>query len=386
MRLNDDGARPCSPPPPPSIGAKVVYRLERLRLRRRASARPTSSPTSPRRSRPTAARSWPARPRSRSPTRATSSSAPRGCSGSAARTSSRRCCGSAAEQREVLVVTDQVGCPTYTRHLADGHRAADRGRGVRDPPHRRRRARARGTSSPRRSSTRPGVECRVMSATTEMLAAPGPAARRTRCSAASAATPIVLPRLAARASPTTSPSASARGRLGGSVRTPGHRRRRVHRLGLRAPPPRRRTPATRSGVLDKLTYAGRRENLDGLEPDRVELVEGDIADRDAVARRDRGLRRDRQLRRRVPRRPLDRVARASSSRPTSSAPSCCSRPRARPASATSRSRPTRSTARSSPARSREDLAARALLALLGLEGRRRPDRRRLPPHLRRRRR
>ena len=35
-------------------------------------------------------------------------------------------------------------------------------------------------------------------------------------------------------------------------------------------------------VLDKLTYAGRRENLDGLDPDRVELVEGDIADREAA--------------------------------------------------------------------------------------------------------
>jgi dTDP-glucose 4,6-dehydratase len=34
-------------------------------------------------------------------------------------------------------------------------------------------------------------------------------------------------------------------------------------------------------VLDKLTYAGRRENLDGLE-DRVELVVGDICDRDLV--------------------------------------------------------------------------------------------------------
>jgi dTDP-glucose 4,6-dehydratase len=31
-------------------------------------------------------------------------------------------------------------------------------------------------------------------------------------------------------------------------------------------------------VLDKLTYAGRRENLEGL--DRVELVEGDICDRE----------------------------------------------------------------------------------------------------------
>jgi dTDP-glucose 4,6-dehydratase len=36
-------------------------------------------------------------------------------------------------------------------------------------------------------------------------------------------------------------------------------------------------------VLDKLTYAGRRENLEGLDPDRCELVVGDIADREAVA-------------------------------------------------------------------------------------------------------
>jgi dTDP-glucose 4,6-dehydratase len=35
-------------------------------------------------------------------------------------------------------------------------------------------------------------------------------------------------------------------------------------------------------VYDKLTYAGRRENLEGLPADRVELVEADIADRDAV--------------------------------------------------------------------------------------------------------
>ena len=35
-------------------------------------------------------------------------------------------------------------------------------------------------------------------------------------------------------------------------------------------------------VLDKLTYAGRRENLDGLPEDRLELVEGDIADREAT--------------------------------------------------------------------------------------------------------
>jgi dTDP-glucose 4,6-dehydratase len=35
-------------------------------------------------------------------------------------------------------------------------------------------------------------------------------------------------------------------------------------------------------VLDKLTYAGRRENLDGLPDERWELVEADIAARDAV--------------------------------------------------------------------------------------------------------
>jgi dTDP-glucose 4,6-dehydratase len=35
-------------------------------------------------------------------------------------------------------------------------------------------------------------------------------------------------------------------------------------------------------VLDKLTYAGRRENLDGLSEDRFELIEADIADRDAA--------------------------------------------------------------------------------------------------------
>jgi dTDP-glucose 4,6-dehydratase len=35
-------------------------------------------------------------------------------------------------------------------------------------------------------------------------------------------------------------------------------------------------------VLDKLTYAGRPENLEGLDPERCELVVGDIGDPDAV--------------------------------------------------------------------------------------------------------
>ncbi len=36
-------------------------------------------------------------------------------------------------------------------------------------------------------------------------------------------------------------------------------------------------------VLDKLTYAGRPENLAAADPERFRLVEADIADRDAVA-------------------------------------------------------------------------------------------------------
>jgi dTDP-glucose 4,6-dehydratase len=42
-------------------------------------------------------------------------------------------------------------------------------------------------------------------------------------------------------------------------------------------------PGDEVRVLDKLTYAGRQENLDGLPADRLELAVGDIADRSAVA-------------------------------------------------------------------------------------------------------
>jgi len=48
-----------------------------------------------------------------------------------------------------------------------------------------------------------------------------------------------------------------------------HRRLRVH-------------PDDTVRILDKLTYAGRRENLDGAPGDRWELIEADICDRDAV--------------------------------------------------------------------------------------------------------
>ena len=44
-----------------------------------------------------------------------------------------------------------------------------------------------------------------------------------------------------------------------------------------------RHPGETVRVLDKLTYAGRWENLDGADSERLQLVEGDVADRDAVA-------------------------------------------------------------------------------------------------------
>jgi dTDP-glucose 4,6-dehydratase len=43
-------------------------------------------------------------------------------------------------------------------------------------------------------------------------------------------------------------------------------------------------PEFRVRVLDKLTYAGREENLEGLDPERFELVIGDIADPEVVRR------------------------------------------------------------------------------------------------------
>ena len=117
-------------------------------------------------------------------------------------------------------------------------------------------------------------------------------------------------------------------------------------------------------VLDKLTYAGNPANLDGVEH---EFHQGDIADPAAVAAAAQRLRRDRQLRRRDARRPLDPRARPTSCARSSSARRCCSSRRARPACGSSRSRPTRSTAISSRGgSSKEDRPAPARRARTGV--------------------
>jgi dTDP-4-dehydrorhamnose reductase len=80
------------------------------------------------------------------------------------------------EQPEVLVVSDQVGTPTYTPHLAAGLAELVEGEefGIHHMP-------AAGSCSwfdyAQEIFDQAGVECRVMAGTTEMLARPAPRPR-----------------------------------------------------------------------------------------------------------------------------------------------------------------------------------------------------------------
>lgn len=79
----------------------------------------------------------------------------------------------AGEQQEVVVVTDQVGCPTYTRHLAQGLAlvADSQDYGIH---HMAAAGKCSWYEFAQEIFDQEGVECRVMAGTTEMLARPAP--------------------------------------------------------------------------------------------------------------------------------------------------------------------------------------------------------------------
>ena len=232
--------------------ARSYVPLDRLRVRRREGrALRRVRPHRPR----VALRPLQARRRAghrRRPTRATSSSAPPGCSASGGknfvdtmlRVGARA--GRGARGR-----ADQVGCPTYTGHLAEALVRLAATRGARHPPRRRRRIVLVVRAAPRPRSSAPGSTCRVSPMHHRRVPAAGSPRPPTPCSArARDADPPA--RLAGR------PRRLPRRAGGARHEAARHRRRRVHRLDLRA-----RSSAGEHDVvvLDKLTYAGRRENL-----------------------------------------------------------------------------------------------------------------------------
>ena len=193
--INRDGARNVA-----EAAGAVRLRLERLRLRRhQGRAVPRVGPGQPAvrlrahqaRRRARDRRGQPAPPHRR---------APRGCSAPAARTSSRRC--SALGRGEVRVVDDQVGCPTFTGHLAEALSSSPQQRRLRRPPRRRLRLVLVVRVRARDLRARPGSRYARRALHHRRVPAPGAPARLLGARAASAATHRAA-RLAGRASTPT---------------------------------------------------------------------------------------------------------------------------------------------------------------------------------------
>ena len=349
-------------------------RLDRLRLRRDRAASRTreSAPTAPLgaygRSKLAGELAVARPPRRRARDRALR----RGCSARTAGTSSPRCCGSRASATSSPSST--------TRSAARRSPATSRPRSSTIAEQRARRASAtspaaapaRGTTSPPRRSPRPAPSV-------ELDARPHRRPRPPR-----AAPRVLRPALRAPG------HARAAAVAGGPARLsrPGSHRMKLlvcggaGFIGSNFVRQRIAEHGDDVTVLDKLTYAGREENLADLR-DRAgfAFVHAGIEDADAVARRDRGRRRRRQLRRRDARRPLDRRARRvrhdARARHLRAA-----RGRARARRALRPGLDRRGLRLDRGGLVHRVLAAAAVLALLGDQGRRRPARRLLPPHLR----
>ena len=188
-------------------------------------------------------------------------------------TSSPRCCGSPKSTNEVLVVRDQVTSPTYTWHLAYGlTRLID---GIEYGIH---HMAAAGHCSwyefAREIFEQAKVDCKVLSDTTEMLGRPRRRARLSRRCRASASTRSGCPP-GTMGWPGTSPNARPR-----RTKCLERGRNEMKLLVTGAAGFIGSTYVRIAGdehdivVLDKLTYAGRPENL----PEGTQLIEGAIED------------------------------------------------------------------------------------------------------------
>ena len=288
-----------------------------------ASARRTSSRIRPARCRPTAARSSPAscavrRGRAREPhDRALVVAVRR----RRAVLSRARSCGSPPSATSSSVVDDQVGCPTFTGHLAPRAARARRAASRAGIVHVAGGGSVLVVRVRREIVARRGLRVRG-DAVHDRARCPGPAPRPAY-SVLGTERAGEAPRAAALAARAWRVSSAA---TGAAHEAAGLRRRRLHRLDVRAPAParaRRRGDGARQAHLRRPARepARRRSTRSGSSTARSRIPP-------RWPMRSAGVRGDRQLRRRDARRPLDLRARRRSSSPTCRAPTCCSRRRA----------------------------------------------------------